>query len=76
MTASPSDTNRLYDTDKSLDDSTPIVDRSIRDQYNDPRHVIQCCDSKGHYIATQSVLHTQAEMIAWLHRYVKEAGAS
>ena len=46
-------TNRLYDIDKSLDDSTPIVDRSIRDNYNDPGRVIQRCDSAGHYIVDQ-----------------------
>jgi dipeptidyl aminopeptidase/acylaminoacyl peptidase len=42
--------NRLFDTDKSLIDSVLIVDRSIRDRYNDPGRVIQRCDSRGHYI--------------------------
>ena len=46
-------TNRLYDINNSLDDATPIVDRSIRDKYNDPGRIIQCCDSQGHYIVDQ-----------------------
>jgi len=45
--------NRLYDTEASLKDATTIVDRSIRDKYNDPGRVIQRCDSKGHYIVDQ-----------------------
>lgn len=45
--------NRLYDTDTSLDDSTLIVDRSIRDKYNDPGRIIQRCDAKGHYVVDQ-----------------------
>jgi len=42
--------NRMYDTQKSLSDSAVIVDRSIRDKYNDPGRIVQCCDSSGHYI--------------------------
>ncbi len=46
-------TNRLYDTQTSLSDSTIIVDRSIQDKYNDPGRIIQCCDAFGHYVVDQ-----------------------
>ena len=42
--------NRLYDVEKSLTDSTVIVDRSIRDKYNDPGRIVQKCDASGHYV--------------------------
>ncbi len=42
--------NRLYDTATSLTDSTVIVDRSIRDKYNDPGRIIQKPDASGHYV--------------------------
>lgn len=42
--------NRLYDIDNSLTESTVILDRSIRDKYNDPGRIIQRADPHGHYV--------------------------
>ncbi len=43
-------TTRLYDLENSPEKNTVMVDRSIRDRYGDPGHLIQRPDKTGHYV--------------------------
>ena len=46
-------TTRLYDLKDSLEQNTIMVDRSIRDRYGDPGHLIQRTNRAGHYVVQE-----------------------
>lgn len=48
-------TTRLYDLQNSLEQNTIMVDRSIRDRYGDPGHLIQRANRAGHYVVQELI---------------------
>ncbi len=64
-------TKRLYDLKQAFDQNTIVEDRSIRDRYGDPGHLIQRVNRAGHYVVEE--LNSEQDHSALVFRAGKGA---